>query len=120
MTSRASQQTDLQATDVETDAPEAPMAPPATGALSERHVAAPRSREEAEQRYIAARDMWTDAMHRAASGRSADLASLAIAQEAYELATAERQRWINAPQAAKVDPANSRRGIEAVVGQEFA
>src|SRR6188474_2137121 len=54
-----------------------------------QRLARPQSVEEADARYVAARDAWTAAMRAANSGRSADLASLAIAQEAYEAAAAE-------------------------------
>ncbi|HEY6608778.1 MAG TPA: hypothetical protein VI277_06240 [Candidatus Limnocylindria bacterium] len=59
-------------------------------------------------------------MHAANSGRSADLASLALAQEAYEAATAEREIWLSAPastRAIPVDPGSVKRDIEIVVGQ---
>ncbi len=87
----------------------------------ERPTAAPRSREEAEARYVTARDAWTHAMHAASSGRSADLASLAIAQQAYEEATAERDRWqAGAPVAIPIEPEDERTPIDIVVGQELA
>lgn len=87
----------------------------------ERPPAAPRSLAEAEERYVAARDAWTSAMSRASSGRSADLASLAIAQEAYEEATAERNRWeTGRPAAIPVEPEPERTNIDVIVGQEFA
>ena len=88
----------------------------------ERPAAAPpRSREEADARYVAARDAWTAAMHRASSGRSADLASLAIAQQAYEEATAERDRWqTGTPAAIPIERETERSSIDIVVGQEFA
>jgi hypothetical protein len=78
------------------------------------------SQEEAEVAYVAARDAWTAAMHASASGRSADLASLALAQEAYEAAAAEREIWLSAPastRAIPVDPSGAKRDIEIVVGQ---
>ena len=50
--------------------------------------------EELENRYVAARDAWLKAMHDANSGRSADLATLAIAQEAYEAVATERDTWL--------------------------
>ena len=72
-------------------APKAPArtrkAPPS--ATPRTPVSAPRSSEEAEERYVMARDAWIAAMGKANSGRSADLASLGIAQEAYEQATVE-------------------------------
>ena len=117
------------AAELETQAAAAPQAPVVHNtsdtvghsALAHRLVAAPHSREEAEERYIAARDAWTKAMRAANSGRSADLASLALAQEAYEAAVTERERWlaggrVNIP----VKPAEPRRTIEAAVQQEMA
>ncbi|MCV0403826.1 MAG: hypothetical protein K5924_08950 [Chloroflexi bacterium] len=88
-----------------------------SGPLTDR----PRSREEAEARYVATRDDWVAAMRRASSGRPADLASLAIRQEAYELAAAELERWRSSPKRAiPVDPEPKRTGIEVVIGQEMA
>jgi hypothetical protein len=87
----------------------------------ERPTVAPRSRAEAEERYVAARDAWTKAMSRASSGRSADLASLAIAQQAYEEATAERNRWLTGrPMAIPIQPEPERTKIDVIVGQELA
>ena len=81
-----------------------------------------RSREEAEERYIAARNAWTLAMHDANSGRPADLASLAIAQETYEAAHAERERWLSgAVVAIPVEPDGSHdRELEAALRHELA
>lgn len=88
-----------------------------TGPLTDR----PRSREEAEARYVEARDEWVAAMRRASSGRPADLASLAIRQEAYETATAELERWRSSPKRAiPIDPEPKRTGIDVVIGQEMA
>jgi len=117
------------AAELQTQAAAAPQAPvvhnkPETvghSALAHRLVAAPHSREEAEERYIAARDAWTKAMRAANSGRPADLASLALTQEAYEAAVVERERWLAGGRIAiSVDPAEPRRKIEAAVGQEMA
>lgn len=70
---------------------------------------------------MAARDAWVAAMRRANSGRPADLASLAIRQEAYEQATAEVERWRAAPRVAiPVEPETKRDGIEIAIGQEMA
>jgi hypothetical protein len=83
--------------------------------------AGPHSPKEAEEVYIASRDAWKEAMRRAASGRPADLASLAIAQEAYEAALMERERWASGRRVAiSIEPDTDRRGIDAVVGQELA
>lgn len=88
-----------------------------TGPLTDR----PHSLEAAEAQYVAARDAWVAAMRRANSGRPADLASLAIRQEAYEQATAEVERWRVAPRVAiPVEPETKRGGIEIAIGQEMA
>ena len=97
-------------------------APPPPSTLFARHRPSAASPEEAEAAYIAARDSWTSAMRAANSGRSADLASLALAQEAYEAATTERQHWLGTEasphRAIPIEPTKSTRGIEIVVGQE--
>lgn len=94
-----------------------PYQPGHTGPLTDR----PHSRDVAEAQYVAARDEWIAAMRRANSGRPADLASLAIRQEAYEQATAEVERWRAAPQVAiPIEPDNKRTGIEVAIGQEMA
>ncbi len=86
-----------------------------------QHMVGPRSREEVEAHYVAARDEWTKAMRLAGSGRPADLATLALTQEAFEAAAAERERWITGVHAAiPIEPDRSRRGLEAAVGQEMA
>lgn len=83
--------------------------------------AGPQSREEAEEHYVAARDAWTAAMRAANSGRAADLASLAIAQEAYEHATAEVERWRSGARVAiPIEAEPPRANIEAAVGQQLA
>jgi hypothetical protein len=83
-------------------------------------LARPHSREEAEQRYVAARETWTAAMRAANSGRSSDLAALAMAQEAYEEALADRERWASSPSVAIPVGEDRPRGLEAVVGQELS
>lgn len=81
----------------------------------------PRTPEEAEAQYVAARTAWAKAMHAAASGRPADLATLAIAQEAYERAAMERARWEAGPKVAiPIESRDRQRGIEAAIGQELA
>ena len=81
----------------------------------------PRSLEEAEAQYVTARDAWIAAMRRANSGRSADLASLALTQEAYELATAEVERWRSgATVAIPIDSGPKRANLQAAIGQELA
>jgi hypothetical protein len=85
-------------------------------------LAAPRSRDEAEARYIAARDAWTAAMRQASSGRSADLAALALTQEAYEAAAAERERWASGEAVPiPIEPSEHHaEDLSKVVGQELA
>ena len=81
----------------------------------------PRSLEDADARYVTCRDAWTAAMRAANSGRAADLASLAIAQEAYEEASAEVQRWRSgAKVAVPIELDRNRAGLRAVIGQEMA
>lgn len=89
---------------------------------TDRPSAAPLSKEEAEAEYIAARDAWIDAMHRASSGRSPELASLGIAQEAYEKASAQREGWVaaHARVAIPIRPAEPRRSVDVVVNQDLA
>ena len=73
-----------------------------------------------ELRYVAARNAWTLAMRVASSGRSKDLASLAIAQQAYEDVAAEREHWLAGGRTAiPVEPDAQRHDIEAAVGQEL-
>ena len=81
---------------------------------------APTSREEAEAQYVEARDAWTAAMRRANSGRTAHLASLAIAQQAFEAASAELELWrTGARVAIPIKPEASHTVLEAAVGQEL-
>ena len=87
----------------------------------ERAAAPPRSLEEAEARYVVARDVWTAAMRRSSSGRPADLASLAIAQEAYETASAQRDGWTASGRTAI--PVGDRwrpLGVDVIEQQELA
>ena len=84
-------------------------------------IAAPGSLAEAEQHYVTCRDAWTAAMRAANSGRSADMATLAICQEAFEAASLERDRWLSGARVAiPVEPANERASIEVVVDQTLA
>ena len=100
--------------------PRLPSSPVRHPALTERR-SGPGSREEAEAQYVAARNAWTAAMRAAASGRAADMASLAIAQEAYEHAAVERERWLSGARVAiPIEPESTTKGIDAVVGQELA
>ena len=60
-------------------------------------------------------------MRAASSGKPAALASLAIAQEAYEAATEERDRWLSGIRVAvPVEPQAHRAPIEVVVEQSMA
>lgn len=105
-------------------------AEPAPGvALRQRHappsgmanrLARPHSREEAEERYVAAREAWTAAMRAAGSGRPSDLAALAMAQEAYEEALADQVRWASSPSVAIPVGDERPKGLQAVVGQELS
>ena len=96
-------------------------AAPAAGTPASAPIGPVRSLEEAEERYVAARDAWTAAMRKANSGRPADLASLALRQETYELATAEVERWrAGIKVAIPVEPRTRQSGLEAAIGQELA
>ncbi len=113
---------DSSAPDVGTN-PHPPAAPSPANPYGLTHrLTGPQTREEVEEIYVAARDAWTAAMRAANSGRSADLASLAIAQEAYELAAADRERWLAGGDriAIPVEPADTRHSLETAVGQELA
>ena len=82
--------------------------------------AAARYEADLEHRYVAARDAWTHAMHAANSGRSADMASLAIAQEHYETVMGERERWLESARVAiPINAPDTRHNIEVAVGQEL-
>jgi hypothetical protein len=73
-----------------------------------------------EIRYVAARDAWKHAMRAANGGRSKDLASLAIAQQAYEEVAAEREHWLaRGRMAIPIEPDPQRHDIEVAVGQEL-
>jgi hypothetical protein len=93
-------------------------APPAAATMP---VGPPRSRGDAEARYAEARDAWIASMRKANSGRSADLASLAISQQAYERAMAEVEVWRSGARVAfKIEPENHTHELETAIGQEFA
>lgn len=93
---------------------------PQSGLSHHRYV--PRTAAEVEEDYVAARDAWTAAMRKANSGRSADLAALAMAQEAYEVAATERERWQSAAKVSiQIEPdGRPHPDLGAVVGQELA
>lgn len=77
--------------------------------------------QDLEERYVAAREAWTHAMQAASSGRPADMASLAIAQQAYETIAAEREDWLASGRVAiPIEPLAKRHDIEIAVGQELA
>jgi hypothetical protein len=124
MTRRTSHtEPDIQLPTAQADTPMAPAAlrvhgAPSSALAQRRH--GPRTRQEVEQRYVAARETWVAAMRAANSGRPADLAALAIAQEAYEAAAAERTRWESSGRVAiPVEPEPEQK-LGAVVGQEVA
>ena len=92
------------------------------GPVTERAIAAEIRRygEDLEVRYIAARDAWTRAMRASGSGKPADMASLAIAQEAYEAVSEEREHWLAGGKVAvpvQADP--EHHNIQVAVGQEL-
>ena len=72
------------------------------------------------EHYTAARDAWVAAMRAANSGRPADMASLALAQEEYELAVVERDRWRSSGTVSIPVEPEEHRSIEAIVGQQLA
>lgn len=77
--------------------------------------------QDLEERYVAARVAWTQAMRAASSGRPADMASLAIAQQAYETVAAEREDWLTSGRVViPIEPSPKRHDIEIAVGQELA
>jgi hypothetical protein len=86
--------------------------------LAQRQALA-RSRAEAHEHYLNARDGWVRTMKLAASGRPADLAALAIAQEAYEEATAEWERWESGTRVAVPIETEKDASVGAVVDQEL-
>ena len=97
-----------------------PDAPDTTSRVKGIISTAARYESDLEARYVAARDAWTHAMRLANSGRSADMASLAIAQEAYETVMAERGRWLaSARVAVPIEAPDTRHTIEIAVGQEL-
>lgn len=101
--------------------PASPRPDPASRPPAREPEGPPRSRDEAEARYITARDAWTSAMRAANSGRPADLASLALTQETYEAAAANVALWRSgAKMAVPIEPAEKRAGLDALIGQEMA
>ena len=115
-------------TQLDPRAPTTPSTDPVMPPVAERVSArAPTSLDPArygqdlEDRYVQARDAWTQAMQGASSGRSADMASLAITQQAYEAIAAERERWLAGGRVAiPIQPSPKRHDIEVAVGQELA
>ena len=97
--------------------------PPVADQASAAHTLAGDIRQygaDLELRYVAARDAWKLAMRAANSGRSKDLASLAIAQQAYEEVAAEREHWLaGGRMAIRIEPDPERHDIEVAVGQEL-
>lgn len=95
-------------------------APPVRAASTAHGLAAEIAEygQDVERRYLAARDAWLKAMHGANSGRSADLAKLAIAQEAYEAVATEREHWIDSGRVAvPIHDDGERHDVEIAVGQ---
>jgi len=92
-----------------------------SGGLTQR-INAPRSLAEVEEQYVSCRDAWTAAMRAASSGRSADMATLAICQEAYEAAALERERWLSGTRVAiPIDePVDEQASLGVVVDQGMA
>jgi hypothetical protein len=110
----------LEAQGTAASAAKPPSSSTATPATTRPPVDINRYGDELEQRYIAARDAWTQAMRAAGSGRPADMASLAIAQEAYETVAAEREQWLASGRVAiSVEPPPKNSQIEIAIGQEL-
>jgi hypothetical protein len=87
----------------------------------QQRISAPQSLAEAEARYVSCRDAWTKAMRAAASGRPADMATLAICQEEFEAASVDRDRWLSGARIAiPVEPEKERASIDVVVDQSMA
>jgi hypothetical protein len=99
--------------------PAAEMAAIPIGGITQRRAMA-QSRAEAQQMYVAARDAWTAAMKAASSGRAADLAALAIVQEAYEGAVGEWDQWESGTLIAVPVRPDRESSVSAVVDQEIA
>lgn len=123
----ASRRPDLEPATVTTD--EAVVPPALTRIERKRPAPAgpqaddPRTADDVERAYVAAREAWTAAMRASSSGRPAEMAALAIAQEAYEAASLERQRvqrLESNPVAIPIERGPQPRGIDAVIGQEMA
>lgn len=95
--------------------------PSSTSGIRQRADQRAHSAEEAEQRYVAAREAWTQAMRACSSGRPADLAALAVAQEAYEEALAEQERWASGVALASIRVQPDRpSSLTGIVEQEMA
>ena len=102
-----------------TDAP--PPAPPVATTAHGLAAEIAAYGEDLENRYLAARDEWLKSMHAANSGRSADLAKLAIAQEAYEATATEREHWIDSGRVAiPIREDIERHDVEIAVDQGLA
>jgi hypothetical protein len=94
-----------------------PDGPPASRLAARIHRT--HTAQEAEERYVATRTEWIAAMKAATTGRPSDMAALAIAQEAYEMALVERERWLSGQLVAIPVEPEAPRDIEVVVGQEI-
>lgn len=92
----------------------------ASARATPRSISGTLSREEAEAGYVIARDAWVVAMRGANSGKASDLATLAIAQEAFEAASAEVEQWRSGGRIAlPIQTESERSGIRIAVGQEL-
>lgn len=91
-----------------------------SAALGARRAPRPVTQEEVAEQYLAARDAWVSAMRAAQSGKAADLAALAMAQDRYEAALAVKQRWDAAPRATIPIGPDRPRSVDAIVTQELA
>ena len=70
---------------------------------------------------MVARDAWIGAMRKANTGRSADLAGLAIAQEAYEKAMVEVEMWRSGVKVAiPIEPDAKLHDLATATRQEIA
>jgi hypothetical protein len=118
---KRSTQLDSHASTTQSTDPEPPPVAEHVSVHSSTGLDAASYGQDLEERYVAAREAWTQAMQAAGSGRPADMASLAIAQQAYETIAAEREDWLaNGRVAIPIEPPPKRHDIEVAVGQELA
>jgi hypothetical protein len=118
---KRSSQLDSRASTTPSTRPETPPVVDYVGVRPSAGLDAASYGQDLEERYVTARDAWTRAMQAAASGRPADMASLAIAQQAYETIATEREDWLASGRVAiPIEPSPKRHDIEVAVGQELA